>query len=110
MRRGRLIASIDLPKETFAVSGGVNNPSVLIIQKFTDEERKQANAGIMDKNHTVFMSAPRTSGIDKRGNQIFLRHPDGRQIVDEDGNRFLDDEVASIPEHFVRWWDENRAV
>ncbi len=110
LRRGRVIASIDLPKETFAVSGGVNNPSVLVIQKFTAEERKQADAGIIDKNHSVFMSAPRTSGIDKRGNQVFLRHPDGRQIVDEDGNRFLDDEIASIPEHFVCWWDENRTV
>lgn len=33
LKRGRVVASIDLPKETFAVSGGVNNPSVLIIKK-----------------------------------------------------------------------------
>jgi len=109
LKRGRLIASVDLPKETFAVSGGVNNPSVLIIQKFTQEQIKMATAGVMDANHMVFMAAPRTSGIDKRGNQIFLRHPDGRQIVDEDGNRFLDDEIASIPEHFIDWWRGNGA-
>lgn len=107
LKRGRLIASIDLPKETFAVSGGVNNPSVLLVQKFTQEQRKNADAGIIDKNHMVFMSSPRTAGIDKRGSNIFLRHPDGRQLVDEDGNRFLDDEINSIPERFTDWWQED---
>ncbi len=63
LKRGRLIASIDLPKETFAVSGGVNNPSVLLIQKFTQEQRKNADAGIIDKNHMVFMSSPRASRV-----------------------------------------------
>src|SRR5260363_46591 len=42
LKRGRLIASIDLPKETFSNSGGVNNPSVLIVQKFTKEQAQQA--------------------------------------------------------------------
>lgn len=104
LRRARIIASIDLPKETFSVSGGVNNPSVLIMQKFTNEEIQRANASIMDKNHMVFMASPRTAGIDKRGNQIFLRHPDGRQIVDEDGNKFLDDEITSVSDQFTGWW------
>jgi len=109
LRRGRLIGSVDLPKETFAVSGGVNNPSVLLIQKFTSAELKQADAGIVGRNHMVFMSSPRTAGIDKRGNPVFLRHPDGRQIVDEDGNKFLDDEITAIPGRFTNWWRENRA-
>lgn len=94
LKRGRIVASIDLPKETFAISGGVNNPSVLIVQKFTKEQMQRANAGIMDSNHMVFMSAPNTAGIDKRGKPIYLRHPDGREIVDEDGNHYLDDEIA----------------
>lgn len=107
LRRGRLIGSVDLPKETFAVSGGVNNPSVLLIQKFTAAERKQADSGIRDRNHMVFMSSPKTAGIDKRGKPVFLRHPDGREIVDEDGNKFLDDEITAIPDRFGEWWKEN---
>jgi hypothetical protein len=34
-KRARVIASVDLPKETFADSGGVPNPSVLIVEKLT---------------------------------------------------------------------------
>lgn len=51
----------------------------------------------------VFMSAPNTAGIDKRGKPIYLRHPDGREIVDEDGNHYLDDEIAAIAEQFASW-------
>ncbi|OGP87330.1 MAG: hypothetical protein A2031_06425 [Deltaproteobacteria bacterium RBG_19FT_COMBO_43_11] len=101
LRRARIIASIDLPKETFSVSGGVNNPSVLIMQKFTKDQIQKAEAGIIDENSRVFMAAPRTAGIDKRGKQIFLRHPDGRELIDENGNRFLDDEISSVPDQFM---------
>ena len=107
LRRGQIIASIDLPKETFAVSGGVNNPSVLIVRKFNDEEIKRTQAGIFETNSMVFMAAPRTAGINKRGKQIFLRHPDGREIVDDDGNRLLDDEISSIPDQFALWLELN---
>lgn len=103
LKRGRIIASVDLPKETFAISGGVNNPSVLIVRKFTKEQLRRANAGIMDSNHMVFMSSPKTAGIDKRGTPIYLRHPDGREITDEEGTRFLDDEIAAVADHFVEW-------
>ncbi len=105
LKRGRIVASVDLPKETFALSGGVNNPSVLIVQKFTKEEVRQAAANIFDRNHMVFMASPKTAGIDKRGKPIFLRHPDGREITDTDGNKFLDDQIGSVAESFVEWAD-----
>lgn len=108
LKRGRLIASVDLPKETFAVSGGVNNPSVLIIQKFTKDEVKLAAAGIIGKNNMVFMSAPQTAGIDKRGKQVFLRHPDGREMFDENGARFRDDQIASVSERFAKWFHDQK--
>ncbi|MBF0330139.1 MAG: N-6 DNA methylase [Nitrospirae bacterium] len=101
LRRARIIASIDLPKETFSVSGGVNNPSVLIMQKFTKDQIQKAEAGIIDENSMVFMAAPRTAGIDKRGKSIFLRHPDGRELIDENGNRFLDDGIAAVSDQFI---------
>jgi type I restriction enzyme M protein len=104
LKRGRIIASVDLPKETFSRSGGVNNPSVLIVQKFTQAQMNQANAGIMDENHMVFMSAPRTAGIDKRGKPIFLRHPDGREILDESNERVIDDEIFGVAQRFKHWF------
>lgn len=103
LRRGRIVASIDLPKETFSVSGGVNNPSVLIVQKFTKEEMKLADVGIADSNHSVFMATPQTAGIDKRGKPIYLRHSDGREISDASGNRYLDDQIASVADRFAEW-------
>lgn len=108
LKRARIIASVDLPKETFARNGGVNNPSVLILKKFTREEAKQAAAGIIESNHSVFMAAPRTSGIDKRGNPIYLRHPDGREIIDENGDHFRNDEISVVTDHFKEWWQQNQ--
>ncbi len=103
LKRARIIASIDLPIETFSISGGVNNPSVLIVQKFTSAQVERANAGIHDENHMVFLSSPRTAGINKRGKPIFLRHPDGREILDKDGDRTVDDEISVVAERFVQW-------
>jgi type I restriction enzyme M protein len=103
LKRGRIVASVDLPKETFSVSGGVNNPSVLIVQKFTADQVRRANAGIFDQNNMVFMSTPRTAGIDKRGKPVFLRHPDGREILDQDGNRSIDDQISVVADSFIEW-------
>jgi type I restriction enzyme M protein len=49
------------------------------------------------------MAAPQTAGIDKRGNPIYLRHPDGREIVDEEGNHYLNDEIDAVTDHFRIW-------
>lgn len=103
LRRSRLIASIDLPKTTFAASGGINNPSVLIVQKFKRTEAVQAEQGVIDKDYKVFMAIPKTAGIDNRSNPIYLRHPDGREQVDERGDKMRDDEIAVVPTAFKKW-------
>lgn len=108
LRRAKLIASIDLPKTTFAASGGVNNPSVLIVQKFTQEQVKQADKGIIDTAYEVFMSTPKTSGINNRAVPIYQRHPDGREKIDDDGKKIVDDEIAFVPSAFKQWMELNR--
>ena len=70
------MASIDLPKETFAEGGGVPNPSVLIAQRLTREEARLAQAGALDE-YQIFMAIPKKVGIDKRGNAVYVRTPDG---------------------------------
>ncbi len=107
LRRSRLIASIDLPKTTFKASGGVNNPSVLILQKFTREEVANADKGIIDTVYSVFMTSPKTAGINNRAKPIYLRHPDGRERVDDDGAKVIDDEIASVPITFQAWLDSS---
>ena len=103
LKRSKIIASIDLPKETFGRNKGVNNPSVLIAQKFSHQEYLDAEKNIIDTSGSVFMCAPTTSGIDKRGNTVFLRHPTGEYILDSDGERVPDDQIAMVPRAYEAW-------
>ena len=100
--RLRLIASIDLPKETFADSGGVPNPSVLIMQRLTRPEIKLAAANALD-DYPVFMSIPKTVGRDKRGNPVYIRNPEGFNIVDGQGDLIRNDELELVADAFHDW-------
>jgi len=103
IRHSKIIASVALPKETFGRNKGVNNPSVLIVQKFSHQEYLDAEKDIIDTRGSVFMSAPSTSGIDKRGNTVFLRHPNGEYILDAEGDRVADDQIAMVPIAYEMW-------
>ncbi|MCY4674479.1 MAG: N-6 DNA methylase [Bacteroidetes bacterium] len=104
LRRSKLIASVDLPKTTFASSGGVKNPSVLIAQRLTPQETQDAENGILEHAYEVFLATPNTAGINLRANPIYLRHADGMEIEDESRNKIIDDEVAHVHEAFAEWW------
>ena len=69
----RVVASIDMPKETFAEGGGVPNPSVLILQRFTREESRLARASALNR-YQIFMASPKAVGVDKRGNPGLSAH------------------------------------
>lgn len=103
--RARIVASVDLPKETFAASGGVPNPSVLLLQRLTKEEIKLAEARALD-DYEVFMSIPRTAGRDKRGNPKFYRTPEGFEILNDRNEPTLDDEVPLVAKAFDAWRQE----
>ena len=103
LQRSRLIASVSLPKTTFKASGGVNNPSLLLVQKFTNEQVFQATSGVIDRAYNVFMAAPETAGIDNRANPVYLRHDDGREQLDNHGKKIRDDEISTVPIAFEEW-------
>ena len=100
--RTRIIASIDLPKETFADSGGVPNPSVLFVQRLTAAEMRLAASGALDPND-IFMAIPRTAGRDKRGNPIYYRTPEGLEVLNEQLEPTLDDDLPLVADDFVTW-------
>lgn len=102
LQNTRIIASVDLPKETFAEGGGVPNPSVLIVQRFTREEAKIAQAGAMNE-YRIFMSIPKTVGRDKRGNAVYLRTPEGLIILDQQSRPTIDDELPQVVSAFEDW-------
>lgn len=101
LKRTRIVASVDLPKETFAHSGGVPNPSLLLVKKLTKDEMRLAEAGVLD--YEVFMAMPKTAGIDKRGNAVLQRTPEGFEIADEQGSFLLDDEISLVSDAYREW-------
>ena len=102
LRNTRIIASIDLPKETFAEGGGVPNPSVLIVQRLTREDAKMAAAGVLDE-YEIFMAIPSKVGIDKRGNPVYERTPEGFVILDESSKPTVDDDLPLVVSDFEKW-------
>ena len=103
LRRTRIVASVGLPKTTFAASKGINNPTLLIAKKLTIEEASQADKGILAEPYDVFMSRPQTSGITARVKPIYLRHEDGQEMVNDVGDRILDDEIGRVADQFKQW-------
>jgi type I restriction enzyme M protein len=104
LRRGRLIASVDLPKTTFADSGGVPNPSVILVQRLTKEEIRVADAL---EGYDVFMAIPKTSGRDKRGNPVYYRNEDGFEILNERQEPTVDDQIPAVAVAFAEWRKED---
>jgi type I restriction enzyme M protein len=101
-KRSRIVASVDLPKETFADSGGVPNPSVLIVQKFSREELRLEEAGVIS-DYPVFMAIPKTAGRDKRGNRLYYKTQEGFEILDSELQPLVDDEIPSVVGLFAEW-------
>ena len=102
LSRSRIVASIDLPTTTFAAKGGVNHPSLLLLRKLTIHETMDAGRGIIDMSQPIFMTAPQTAGVTKRGKPIYLRHADG-QFHTHEGDKVIDDQIRAVAEEFKSW-------
>jgi type I restriction enzyme M protein len=78
-----VLASVDLPVETFIVEANVNIlTSLLFLKKKTREERIAENLnGSVD--YPVFMAVAEKVGFDRRGNTLYKRSPDGEIILEE---------------------------
>ena len=98
----RIVASIDLPKETFAEGGGVPNPSVLVVQKLTRNEVLLAQSGALNA-YDIFMAIPKKVGINKRGNPEYVRNRDGFVILDADNIPARDDDLPRVAATFAGW-------
>jgi len=97
LEKMQIIASIDLPVETFEPHTGTQT-SILIMRKKTPEEIKY---GLND--YEIFMSLPEKVGHDRRGNPIYKMTPDGKIILDNKGNPIVDDQLPLVAEVFKDW-------
>jgi hypothetical protein len=75
---------------------------VLLVQKLTKEEMRLADAGALEQ-YPMFMAIPKTAGIDKRGNPVYFKTPDGFEMLDENMLPIVDDEITLVADHFADW-------
>ncbi|MFQ5853021.1 MAG: restriction endonuclease subunit M [Candidatus Binatia bacterium] len=76
-----VIASVDLPREAFARSDTHTMTSVLVLQKFTDEERKLVAEMQQPPEYGIFMGIADHVGWDLRGNSVFVRTSEGEEVL-----------------------------
>jgi len=97
LERAYVIASIDLPKETFEPHTGTQT-SILILRKKKPEERK-----MKEEDYEIFMAIPEKVGHNSRGEPVYKLTPDGEIELDENGNPIIDDHLPIVAELFKRW-------
>ncbi|GAB5546900.1 MAG: N-6 DNA methylase [Sandaracinaceae bacterium] len=87
MRHTQVLASVDLPMETFIPDANVNIlTSVLFIRKRTEQEMLARDLGNEDEEKVFFAVAERI-GYDRRGLPLFERSPEGKVLFIEERER-----------------------
>jgi type I restriction enzyme M protein len=96
LKKAYILASIDLPTETFEPHTGTQT-SVLILKKKTPEQEK------LQEDYEIFMSIPEKVGHDRRGNPIYMTTPEGEIQLDERGNPIIEDHLPLVAQAFKKW-------
>ncbi len=124
LRHFKLLASVDLPVETFLPQVGVQ-ASLLFLQKKTDVEML---TNLEDENYDVFMAIAESVGKDRRGVPVYERDEDGAELLfdnkkrwlstDENGNtrvrsrneriKRLDDDLPKISKAYKKFLKEGK--
>lgn len=81
----KLLASVDMPVETFLPQVGVQS-SILFLQKKTAAEQLVA---LEDEDYDVFMAIVEKVGKDRRGVPIYKKDEDGAEILFNDVKRTI---------------------
>lgn len=85
LKHFKLMASVDLPVETFLPQVGVQ-ASLLFLQKKTDAEML---VPIEDEDYDVFMAIAEQVGKDRRGVPVYEKDDDGAEILFEHTKKWL---------------------
>ena len=116
----QVLASVDLPVETFLPRTGTQT-SVLILRRKSEQEKLAESLSGETSGYKVFMAIAKKVGKDRRGNVIFRRDPQGREIIKrelyeqfakstvldllppvETSGRIVDDHLPKIAEQFFQ--------
>lgn len=88
-----LLASIDLPSETFEPSTGTQTNILILRKKYPEEEKLQ-------KNYKIFLAAPEKIGHDRRGNPIYRFTSEGKVEINEKGTPIIEDHLPLVVKLF----------
>jgi len=116
----RVITRISLPEETFEPFVGTKAHLVLL------ERKRENEKGLGTVDYNSFAAIAKSVGHDKRGTKLYLRTPDGREVlweIEKDiiritkgkkeverariTEKVIDDDMPAIVEAFKKWWDKN---
>ena len=93
LKHFKILASVDLPVETFLPQVGVQ-ASLLFLQKKTDAEQL---IPLADEDYEVFMAIVEKVGKDRRGVPIFVKDDDGAELLFENTKRWLSSDELGRP-------------
>ncbi len=81
LRHAWVLASVDLPVETFIVEANVNILTSLLFlkKKPADVVNREAMKG--GRDYPVFMAVAEKVGFDRRGNTLYKRSPEGEELT-----------------------------
>lgn len=128
LRNAYVIASVDLPREMFAKSDTHTMTSVLVLQKFTAEEKRAVAEAGRPPEYEIFMAIADRVGWDLRGKPVFLRTPEGEEILRKEPRTvqgrnargelqpvtreveepIIDDHLPTITSLFAEWLKQGR--
>jgi len=96
VKKAYIVASIDLPVETFEPHTGTQT-SILILRKKTIGQEK------LMEDYDIFMAIPEKVGHDRRGNPVFKTTPEGEIELDENEQPLIVDNLPLVAEMFKEW-------
>jgi type I restriction enzyme M protein len=77
-----VLGSVELPVETFIVEANVNiMTTLLFLKKKTAQEVRNHRMGT-ELPYPVFMAVAEKVGFDRRGNDLYKRHPNGDVVME----------------------------
>lgn len=126
LRNAQIIAVVDMARDLFQPKNDTQT-SMVLMRRLSREERALANQKRLD--YPIFMAVTHRIGHDKRGNAVYKRSPDGKEVIVrkteetieidptsglervrkiEITDRALDDELPEVATAFRLWLVEQQ--
>jgi type I restriction enzyme M protein len=126
LRHTQILAVVDMARDLFQPKNDTQTSMVLMRRLSSDEEKAAATKGL---DYPVFFAVAEKIGHDKRGNVIFRRTVEGKEIIvarkemvteiDEASgeevtkeievrDRVVDDELPEVASAYVQWLEDQQ--